>query len=72
MLLAISSQKIIRRPITRESDGLAAGAEAGGVNVGVFGFEAVETPDEGEFEVAGHASHFHPIVLAGMVNRHGR
>ena len=51
---------------------LAARAEAGGVNVGVFGFEAVETPDEGEFEVAGHVSHFHPVILAGMVNCHGR
>ena len=50
---------------------LTAGAEAGGVNVGVFGFEAVETPDEGEFEVACHVSYFHPIILTGMVNRHG-
>ena len=51
---------------------LSSRSETRGVDIAVFGFEAVETPDEGEFEVAGHVSHFHPIVLAGMVNRHGR
>ena len=42
------------------------------VNVCFFGFEAVESPDECQFEISGHVAHFHPIILTGMVDGHGR
>ena len=42
------------------------------VNICFFGFETVETPDECQFEVVGHVAHFHPIILTGMVDSHGR
>ena len=41
------------------------------VNICFFGHETVETPDECQFEVAGHVAHFHPIILTGMVDSHG-
>ena len=43
---------------------LFTGSESGSVRGGVFGFEAVETPDECQAKVAGHVTHFHTVVLA--------
>lgn len=51
---------------------LFAGSEAGGVDVGGLGFEAVEAPDEGQLEIARHVADFHPVVLAGVADGHGR
>lgn len=51
---------------------LFSGAEAGGVEGGVFGSEAVEAPDECQLEVTGHVVDFHPVVLTGVVDGHGR
>ncbi len=45
------------------------GAEAGGVGgEGGFGLEAVEAPDEGEAEIAGHVVDFHTEILTLSVN----
>lgn len=51
---------------------LFSGTEARGVKGGILGFEAVEAPDECEFKVAGHVVDFHPVVLTGMFDGHGR
>lgn len=51
---------------------LFSGAEARGVNACVFRFEAVEAPDEGQLEIARHVADFHPVVLAGVADGHGR
>ena len=51
---------------------LFAGAEAGGVDVGGLWLEAVEAPDEGQLEIARHVADFHPVVLAGVADGHGR
>lgn len=53
--------------------GLAACAKSGGIgDIVVLGFEAVEAPDEGEFEVTGHVADFHTIVLSGSADSHCR
>ena len=52
---------------------MIASSVAGGIDgCAVLGFEAIEAPDEGEAEVAGHVAHFHSVVLSGMVDCHGR
>ena len=51
---------------------LFTSSETRGVDIRVFGLEAVEAPDECEFEFAGHVAHFHPVILTGMADSHGR
>lgn len=51
---------------------LFSSAEAGGVDVGGLGLEAVEAPDEGQFEIARHVAYFHPVVLAATQRAFGR
>ncbi len=54
------------------NDNLFPCAEARCVDVRIFGFEAVEPPDECQFEVVGHVAYFHPIILTCMADSHGR
>lgn len=51
---------------------LSSRSETRGVDIAVFGFEAVETPDECKFEVAGHIADFHAVGLPGLVDCHHR
>ena len=47
-------------------------AKSGSVDIIVFRLETVESPDKCQFEIAGHVSYFHAVVLASMVDAHSR
>ena len=53
-------------------NGLSACAEAGGVDAVVLGFETVEAPDESKFEITGHITDLHTIVLSRSTDCHCR
>ena len=48
------------------------GAETRRIDIGILGFESVEAPDKCQFEIPCHIPHFHPVVLTGMADGHGR
>lgn len=70
MLIIIDYQHFNIR--SREVKELLACAKARGVHIDVFWFESVESPNECQFEIAGHIADFHPIVLTGMIDGHFR
>ncbi len=51
---------------------LSARAEAGGIDAVVLGFETVEAPDESKFEITGHITDLHTIVLSPSIDCHCR
>ena len=63
----------IGRTYTEEyQDFLFPCAEARCVDVRIFGSEAVESPDECQFEITGHVANFHPVILTCVADSHGR
>ncbi len=51
-------------------DILSPGAETGGVDFCILRFEAIETPEECQFQVAAHVVDRHMVILSGMVDCH--
>ena len=69
MLLRFRDKSIIRvRYVYRYLEG----AETGRVDIVFLWFEAVEAPYECKFEIAGHITHFHSVILSCMSDCHCR
>ena len=51
---------------------LFARTETGCIDFRFPGFEPVESPYKRQFQITGHVAHFHPVILTGTVDGHGR